>query len=345
MTNIYIFWKETSDPPSPWTRLTRTNQYLRCNNNIANHWTNTGSTTHNHSNTVSSFSCSTSISNGLMHNYGSGTYGHAPHNHSAPSSWSFSSANNTPPSYGLDIIYMDLTQWETYEKRFPDGSVILSNGVLIDSGYLTRFTSADGYYINNTTPGTISGSSSTHAHTISGTTATNATSSSQGTWTSGISEALSNHSHAISLTSSSTYPEPANIVTRLYEVLTLTAKAVAGTVVFIDGTVSGSIWSILSSWNGYSIKSGNSNPTLSGSDTHTQTFSGNTNSYGVGGVRSDVDGDDGVVLRPHYHTVSGTLTAANHTPYSKYVVPAVLLTTLYHPIASGSPQIVGLTAW
>ena len=308
MTNLYIFWKESYDPPVPWTRLTSANKYLRCSSSTANHWTNVGSTTHTHT---------------------------------EPASWTIGSANNTPPGYGLDIIYMDLAQWELYERRFPDGSVLLSNGSLVDSGYLSRFTSADGYYIYNTTPGTTTGSTSTHVHSVSGTTGVDASTSGR---MSGIYVELSvPHSHTISLTSSSTYPQPVSVVTRLYEVLAQTSKAISGTVVLVDDTPTAN-FTILTAWNGANIKSGNSDPVVSGSDTHTQTFSGSSSTYGSNYVAS-YDGGWYTIFAPHSHTISGNLVAASHVPASKYVVPAVLNTTLYHPAISGLPQLVGLSAW
>jgi len=292
---------------------------------------------------MSVFNCGDSTPIDRTTEYGSGNISQKIHSHGEPSSWTISSAPNTPPAYGLDIIYMDLAQWESYENRFPDGSVVLSNGVLTDSGYLTRFASCDGSYIYNATPGTTSGSSATHSHTITGTTATN-----NDSWTKGSTgykdvEVVSNHSHDISATSNSTYAQPVYVITRLYEVLAQTSRAVSGTVVFVDGST-GSNWSILTAWNGANIRSGNSNPTVSGSDTHTQTFSTNTTTFGSNIVRNYSEGDY-VVKAPHYHAVSGTLTAASQVPYSKYVTPAVLLTTVYHPIVTGKPQIVGLSAW
>lgn len=340
MTNLYIFWKESSDPPVPWTRLTSANKYLRCSSSTANHWTNVGSTTHTH--TVSGYSCGNSTPTALTENYMSGYISHAVHTHTEPASWTIGSANNTPPGYGLDIIYMDLAQWELYERRFPDGSVLLSNGSLVDSGYLSRFTSADGYYIYNTTPGTTTGSTSTHTHSVSGTTGLDASTSGR---FSGLDvEVNASHSHTVSLTSSSTYPQPVSVVTRLYEVLAQTSKAISGTVVLVDDTPTVN-FTILSAWNGANIKSGNSDPVVSGSDTHTQTFSGSSSTYGTNNVASYEGGTWWTITAPHSHTISGNLVAASHVPASKYVVPAVLNTTLYHPAISGLPQLVGLSAW
>ena len=339
MTNLYIFWSKIEDPPASWTRLTRTNKYLRCSDDTADHLSDAGTSTHLH--TVSGFTCGY-CNTGVTENYGSGQYGHAYHSHSTPTSWTIASENNTPPGYGLDIIYIDLEVFEQLAS-FPDGSIILSNGVLVDAS-LTRFSSADGKYIVHSEPGTTVGSSSSHSHSVAGTTAANADSSGV-RWTGSDLMAATSHTHLISLTSTSTTPEPKNIVTRLYEVLTKTSSAISGTVVFVDGEVT-DLWEILGTWDGANIKSGDSDPTVSGTDTHTHTFSGNSgnNSAGSNSVASHFPGSYSIPLHPHIHSVSGTLASTNHIPASKLLTPARLLTTIY-PRMRNKAQIVGLTAW
>jgi len=341
MTNLYVFWKETSDPPSPWTRLTRTNQYLRCTTTTASHWTSVGSTTHVPvpSSNYTGYSSDTAPTTTPY-----STYCTEDHRHLLTTSWP--SANNTPPSYGLDIIYMDLALWESTKRTFPDGVVLVSNGVLTDAGYLSRFTSADGRFITNATPGTTAGSTSTHSH--------NATASVGNSPTPIITAAGSgekitnvgtthNHGGSVSVSSTSTYQEPAYIVTRLYEVLAETTKTLSGTVVFVDGAV-GSLWEVLTTWNGKNLKSGNYNPTLGGSDTHSHSLTGTLSDYyptiGIGSI----DGGFIATSYIHNHTYSATTTDSN-IPSSRYIIPARLLTTVYRPSCGASPQIVGLSAW
>lgn len=343
MTNLYVFWKETADPPSPWTRLTRTNQYLRCNSSTANHWTNTGSTTHTPvpSSNYTTYASSTGVVGESSPDYTKYTLDHR-HTLTA----TYPSANNTPPAYGLDIIYMDIDLWESTKRIFPDGTVLVSNGILTDAGYLSRFTAADGKYITNATPGTTSGSSSTHSHSA---TASVGDSPVPGTTNcSGSSNMIlnvsttHNHNGSVSISSSSTYQEPSYIVTRLYEVLADTTKALSGTVVFVDGSV-GSLWEILTSWNGKNIKSGNYNPTYGGSDTHSHTLSGTLDIY-YPTTGNTSGGTISVTSYYHNHTYSATTTDSN-IPSSRYIIPARLLTTVYRPSCGASPQIVGLSAW
>ncbi len=338
MTNIYIFWKEATDPPSPWTRLTRANKYLRFNSSTSNHWTDTGASTHNHSNTMSSYSCggpdfSLGVSSGSAQ---------AMDNHvHDQGSWSISSADNLPPGYALDIIYMDMAEWEAICK-FPNGSVVMSNGTLTDAE-LTRFSSADNKLIYNNTPGSTKGSS-THTHSVSGYTAY-VTPGSPG-WAyqnSGGVDANAYHRHHISsTTSSSSTTSPKILTTRLYYTLQETSKALAGVVVFVDGSV-GSNWNILTGWANANLASGNSDPTLSGSDSHTQTISTTSDKYDTQGPIVDTGEGNPSCVDWHAHSISATLTSTSIVPESKYIVPVELLTTLYAD-RGDSPQMIGM-AW
>jgi len=342
MTNMYVFWKLVDDPPSPWSRLTRTNRYLRFDSNTANHWVDVGAATHTHS--VTGFSCGNPPATGqLLIDTGSSYYAMGLHQH-ATSSWSIGNANNTPPGYGLDIIYIDMSVWESQWRRFPQGAMILSDGVLQDAGYLTFSSGLVGKYIVNAEPGTTFGNSDAHAHSVSA-----STSNANGCYdhhhhgyTGWVS--CKDHHHNISLNSGSLVIEPRNLVTRLYEVTAKTSKALAGTVVFVDGSTSAN-WSILSGWADGNLKIGDSNPTISGSDTHTHSFSGNTSGPIQFDGANNLDGRDGTEpgLSPgHTHPVSGTLASTSHVPQSKYLVPAKLTTTLYAPTAGNRAQIIGL---
>ena len=108
---MYVFWRKTSDPPSPWTRLTRTNAYLRFNSSTANHWSQTGATTHTHP------SASVSVGSSV-HSGEEGSHDGYPndsimgqHNDHPVTGYSIENSNNNNPlGWGLDIIYMDHNQ-------------------------------------------------------------------------------------------------------------------------------------------------------------------------------------------------------------------------------------------
>jgi hypothetical protein len=344
MTNLYVFWRLATDPPAPWTRLTRTNQYLRFNATPGNHWTQTGATAHAHP-SVSGFTVGTSVhAGGADANTGSSLDDiQGPHSdHAAPGSYGITSNNNNPPGWGLDIIYMDLATWEAEVRSFPEGAVIISNGALVDAA-LERYSSADGKYIVNAEPETSVGTNTPQSHTVTGTL--------------GITYGLSyltcsmrvnkvgdrslQHNHTISLASEAKYVEPRNLVTRLYRALQDTSKALAETVVFVDGAV-GANWEILAGWAGGNLKGGDSDPTLSGSDTHTQTFSGNSSTYDGPDAFDNEYSPNRTVYDSHYHPVSGTLDSVSHVPSSRLIVPARLLSTVYHIRKTAGPQVIGL---
>lgn len=331
MTNIYIFWKESGDPPAPWTRLTRSSRYIRFASSTGDHWTDIGSATHTHS--IGSFTCSTAISSCYMLFGSYGTSTMAYHTH-AQGTTNVVSANNLPPGYALDIIYMDMDQWKVTCK-FPSGSVVMSNGTLVDAE-LARFTAADGKYIYNDAPGSTKGTA-THTHTVSGTTSSTTPSNVSGNAGGLMGDKNQTHSHTFSITSSSGTTLPASLTTRLYYALQETSKALAGIVVFVDGSTDAN-WSILTGWAGTNLVSGDSNPTLAGSDSHTQTFSGYTSHFNPNGADQ---GEDDNAIDDHYHPISGSLSSSSHVPQSKYMVPAVLLNTLYSR-SSGQVRVIGM---
>jgi hypothetical protein len=345
MTNIYVFWKTANDPPSPWTRLTRRGRYVRFTDSFANHLSQVGAATHNHGNTMGSYNCGS----GNELSYGSEYSTAMPaHSHTNPS-WTISSNNNDPPYYGLDIIYMDLATWEAEECRFPEGAVILSSQGLSESEYLARFTAADGKFILNTTPGVTGGNTNTQRHRCQGTTG----SYGSGTyWVGGgydqCARCPNGHAHAVDLYSDYKYQGPRQLVTRLYEALAQTLNAQAGTVVFCDGTPS-SNWEILTGWKDANLMPGNSDPTLSGADSHTQAISGNSSSVTLDSTHASDAPFNVVVQLIHSHAISATLSAASHVPLSVLLVPIKLKATLTPPeppashASNANAQFIGLT--
>jgi len=322
-TKIFVFWKLVADPPSPWTRLTRTNKYIRLASDTANHVVETGAATHTPSPTAA-------IGNNPNYRVwmSGGSQGMNQHGHPSPSPWtSIQANNNNPPYYGLDIIYMDLTTWEATERRFPAGAVLVSNGALVESSELARFSVADGYYIMNATPASTGGSTTPQSHRCQGTTGASGASGSTHCSSGSYGEEPQSHTHSIDLTSGAVFGEPRHLITRLYEALIQTSKAQQETVIFVDGAV-GSNWEILTGWAGANLKAGNSDPALAGSDTHSQSISGNTSDWtGTNNRNSDYQNGSALVYPPHNHPVSASWTD-NHVPLSIQLIPARLKTTL-----------------
>ena len=340
MTNLYVFWKKVTDPPSPWTRLTRTNQYLRFNGTPANHWTQTGATTHTHP------SASINVGNSV-HSGEEGSHDGSPndsvmgqHNDHPVTGYSIDTNNNNPPGWGLDIIYVDMATWESSIRSFPEGSIIMSNGVLTDAS-LERYSAADGKYIVHTTPETTVGTTTPQSHNVSG-----SLGSAQGVifvnayFTQWRGDRALSHEHTFSFASEAKYVEPRNLVTRLYHALQNTSKAVAGSVVFVDGAVSAN-WEILTGWSGGNLKAGNSDPSLTGSDTHVQSLSGNSSTYDGPNAFTNLAPIHFPIWNAHYHPLTGSLASASHVPSSRLIVPARLVKNLSKQRTS-APQIIGL---
>ena len=344
MTNIFVFWKSAGDPPSPWTRLTRQGKYVRFTDSVANHLSVVGSATHNHNNTMSSYNCGS----GNELSYGADYSTAMPaHSHSNPS-WSISSNNNDPPYYGLDLIYMDFAAWEANERRFPAGAVVLSSQALSEDAYLARFTAADGKFIMNTTPAATGGTVTPQSHRCQGTTGITGSAT---YWVGGGYDMCANsqgHNHSIDLYSDSKYQGPRQLVTRLYEALAQTLNAQVGTVVFCDNAP-GPNWEIQTGWKDANLMPGNSNPTLSGADTHTQAISGNSSTATVPYTNASGAPYNVVVQRIHSHAINATLSSASHVPPSVLLVPIKLKVTLAPPeppaphASNANAQFIGVT--
>jgi hypothetical protein len=341
--NIFVFWRPSADPPLPWTRLTRQGRYCRFTDSVAYHLAQVGASTHYHANTMSSVwignsNTSTNYSDGgvtLLGNHAQGS----------PSAWSISAVNNDPAWYGLDLIYMDLAVWESVEKRFPDGAIILSSEALTDAGFMERFTAADGKYIVNTVPETTGGVTENKQHYCTANTGTGKGAvNEQSSGRTGLAS-YTDHTHPAAAWSSANTNEPRNLTTRLYEILALTLMAKTGTVVFCDG-VPGSNWEVQSGWTGANLKSGNSNPTLSGADSHGQSISGNTGAHNgqLGAASGSWEGSYNVAYAPidHVHPFSATLATEDHIPVSSLLVPYKLKVELVHSAAQRGAQLIGL---
>jgi hypothetical protein len=336
---MFLFWRLVADPPSPFSRLTRTNQYLRFNANSGNHWGQTGATTHTHPS--ASIIVGNSVHGGEMGTRQTPTNDSimGTHNHPVAGYSIENSNNNNPLGWGLDIIYMDLATWESSVRSFPEGSIIMSYGVLVDAS-LERYSAADGRYIVHTTPETTVGTTAPQSHTVSGSLSeVQGVVFSDGWFTQTVGDRALHHGHTFSIASEAKYVEPRNLVTRLYHALQNTSRAVAGSVVFVDGSV-GANWEILTGWAGGNLKAGNSDPTLSGSDTHEHSLSGNSSTYNGPNAFSNLYYDR-FCWDYHYHPITGTLASASHVPSSRLIVPARLLKNLSKQRTS-APQIIGL---
>lgn len=325
MTNIYFFFDNSDNAPDPYSKVERQNRYIRNSMYTSNHLTYVGSSTHTHG--TSGWNCAgTQVTSAYL--WDNANDGMAEHAHGEPS-WSIASANNSPPYYGLDIIYCDLNEWLLHQRQFPEDAVFPSTTSLTEDETLERFTSADGKYIFNGIPGSTGGSSDLHSHYISGNVQSiDPIVRSYGT--SGAYPGHANHYHSVSATSSSTYQEPATVTTRFYKASANTLKAQAGSVVFVDGSFPTDYFTLLTSWDNMHLKAGNMNPTFSGSDSHQHSASGTSGTPSSTTNNCSYSPDGGspwttyVNTFSHTHNWSVTLSSGSNVPLSVYLIPVVL---------------------
>jgi hypothetical protein len=328
MTRLYVLGEHAS-PPSPWTNETGySTKYIRMCGTPGETTNLGGQSTHTH--TIASSSVGYSDGSIGTANYGATWWFCAHNNHSV--SATFSSVNNTPAYYDYALWSTELTQWETSERRFPAGAVVLSDATISDDE-LARATSADGKLIRIGTPGGSGGDADgLHNHSVSSGSLSSIDSSTQSPAYIDMyppSKPPSGHSHTFSGSSSNATLLPARVQTRLYRAASQTTKAKAGVICFVDGTTSGN-W-VAVSWAGNCIESVNSNATITGADTHNQTYSGTSSSFTQGstvGISYLLPGP-GACADPHSHSVSITSSTESHVPPYVSLYPVKLVNTLY----------------
>jgi hypothetical protein len=110
-------------------------------------------------------------------------------------------------------------------------------------------------------------------------------------------------------------------------------------VAFCDGTPDVD-WEILSAWKDANLKAADSNPTLSGSDTHSESISGNTSGGDDGGNTRATGVEGSGVRKEHVHPATGTLKSVSHVPPSILLMP-IKLNVSYQTIGPRGGQIIG----
>lgn len=326
MTNLMAFWSGGT-PPSPWQKVTTWDgKYLRFGNTYSQHGTTGGSATHYH--TTTNWSVGNNSTSSQYTEIGSVSKLKA-HTHAAPASPTVASANNDPLYYTLELIYMDLAEWESSERRFPQGTIVLSDAVISWSP-VARFTSADGKLIKLGTAGS-TGGSNTASHTVTG----NLQDNSSGVSLDNFMQQWSapnnvSHGHAISATSSAKTTLPKHVRTRLYRFTETSDRAEAGIICFVDNTPTAK-WTLID-WSDCFLYSSDGNPNTQGVSTHNHTGVSCTSSGYTATASAVIYGENSaaVAANPHTHNVTFDLATANHEPPFVNLVPVKLTTTLYH---------------
>ncbi len=259
-----------------------------------------------------------------------------------------SSANNTPTYYNFELWYMDMTTWETSERRFPAGAVLVSDTAL-SSTELTEHTTSQAKMVRLGDHGT-TGGTDTHTHDFgytvdsasTGDFATNNSSQhdisiNYGLIRSYYVSAAYDHAHGTgTITSATATSFPGRVRTRLYKANSTTSKAESGVICFTDSTPSG-YWTPMTSWSTYFLASYQTDAYILGSATHTHTVSGTSPSHNYGYNNVTVWGDPAPyenfvyeTMATHSHTISPTVDNGDDTPQYVYLVPIKLNTTLLH---------------
>ncbi len=246
--------------------------------------------------------------------------------HTHTLTFTITAANNNPSYYQYEVIYCDLTTWETTDRTLPAGAVVLSDTSLSWSA-LTRETAPDSKLIKLGTFGSTGGQDN-HNHPVSVSLASTNPSVSGIPYSDYSSVGSANHSHTGSLTTSDKSIKPARIQTRLYSVTQATDRIEAGVIAFVDGTPS-SNWTVLS-WNDNFIESANQNAVATGVSSHDHINLSLTSSTYTKSTSSTGGMNNSVACNNHTHNVTFSLDSQAHLPPYVYLYPVKLNTTLYH---------------
>ncbi len=347
MTKLICGYLGLSDP-YPFQYLTGyAGKRIKCTATAALALTEGGSPTHPHVviNFDLDYSTGRTIPKHLGSNDGNVEKRHKSHSRGPTS---VTSGDNNPLSIHFSLIWIDLSYWEAYVRRFPENTVLLSD-VLLDWAEVERYSTADGRLMMiGSTPGTLQGEA-TEGHDV--TIALNSFDTNSGYSTfyqSGSSGSYyrvpGSHSHTSGAPAKSTAEStmPARIRTRILKTLSLTTKALQGIICFFDDTPSAN-WSIMTGWDGRFVESYNSDATAIGSSVH-----GHEEISGTSGGPSSTTGrkvygdtEANLAYNNHVHPWICDLEESNHEPEYVYLVPAKLLTTLTTIGSEAAPQLIG----
>ncbi len=303
MTNLHLFW-DGADAPAGWTLVSGVGGafYQKLVRGNSTYGGTGGAAAHTH--TISSSCSGPSLTTGAFP-AGSLATSSA---HTHPSgSISVDSKSNLPSYRGLKVIKCDT---EGTPTTIPAGAIALFDAST-PSGWI-RYSAQDDYYIYCLDTASGTGGSNTHQHTVSGTTA--AASSTGVSGGLGNSASYVDHTHTFSQVTDIPNNEPSYITSYLGK-KDSDGAPVVGTIGMWDGTPP-SGWTVLSDEGGalYQafIRAANEYGTTGGSSAHSHTDV--SNATGSSSSIVTVGGSTPIAKSDHTHTLTVSLSAADHTP-------------------------------
>jgi len=347
MTNIILPWPG-GVPEAPWQKVVGLNgRHIRCTATAGQALGLGGALQHEHP--VINFLLGYGTNVSAEYESGSNVFMQRHNNHTRGTTTGLT-ATNDPYYQEFELIYMDYLTWEAQVRRFPTGSLLLSEAVL-DWAEVQRYASPDGRLMKmGASPGSQGGRGTIgHSVTVALNSAMGPTFAAlMGTPSTTVNRDQDHpHPAGAAAVSSEASAMPARVQTRFYQCLAQTAKALQGSICFFDGQPS-ALWSIMSGWDGRFIESANSNATLTGTSIHGHNGLSGTSGAGASWIRSLKKqwpiGSNYFSLPNHTHPWTLDLQAVSHEPEYVNLVAAKLLQTLYPGNKATGAQLVGL-AW
>ena len=235
MTNIFFFSAGNSDPR--FTKITTMDgRHPKCTDSASNHGITGGNATHSNTPSV----ISVGYSDGVAPVSPNGDWVLMDQHNNHVGSPSTGAANNDPPFYGLELIYMDLTEWENTVRSLPTNAVVLSESAL-SWDEVVRLSDCDGKIVQIGTAGA-TGGQATRKHTASCSLSSVSPPAGQyNAYGDYNTDVIANQAHGHAAGSADTDEKttlPKHVTTRFYKANAKTSMALAGMVAFADGTPS-----------------------------------------------------------------------------------------------------------
>lgn len=324
-TKLYVWWGLSSDPPSPWQKVTAYDgKYVRFVSDPTNALTTGGNSTHTHS-LGTGHTISNTVDYGQLNSGGAQprkSWSSQGHNH-AIGTIAIASANNEPSYYTVSLISMDLATFFSSHRKLPKDSIVASTSDISGDG-LSKIANNKLIKLGSSPAST--GGSDSHIHSFTGSLSAYDDTYTYADWGAYEALATADHSHTLaglSLTSKSSMP--ARIQTRLFKVTEdYTSKIPANSVMFVDGAITGYTdqLEIISAWNNRMIEAADSNPTDIGSDVHNHgsSVSGNTNTVGGSSTKcKNYAAETDAMSYSHVHAVTINLNTTDVSILPPYV--------------------------
>jgi len=252
-------------------------------------------------------------------------------------SYSFDAPDISPYVYRLGPatlgdVFTELREWQIASDATGNMLILWDDGATVPTGWTcVSCTSGDPFYqrfIMGSSTYNTTGGATTHNHSATGSVYTSGAGATESLG-SGVIEVVGHtHTYTPTISSENNLPLYRQLRVLEYNSAGEPTELPAGAIVYFDATVP-SGWTQYAAQDGYYVYGENTPGTTGGSNTHSHTISGSTDTSVGDSVGSRGGGTQAsAATDAHTHTVSGgTLTDSNEPPYVEMILGKLDATT------------------